>query len=130
MTQEPLFKDLSADRLAAIGADVDAAGGEKTVGYKLWPKLTPESAGRKLSNALNPKQRHALSDDEIWLIKQLARKASGRSRTVEFECGELKADLHWITQEEQIERSEQRLESLLDSVQAELQQWRAARAAK
>lgn len=130
MTQEPLFKDLSADRLAAIGADVDAAGGEKTVGVQLWPKMAPDTASRKLSNALNPKQRHSLSDDEVWLIKQLARKATGRSRVVEFECGELKADLHWITQEEQIERSEQRLESLLDSVQAELQQWRAARAGK
>lgn len=130
MTQEPLFKDLSADRLAAIGADVDAAGGEKTVGAQLWPKMAPDTAGRKLSNALNPKQRHSLSDDEVWLIKQLARKTAGRSRVVEFECGELKADLHWITQEEQIERSEQRLESLLDSVQSELQQWRAARMGK
>lgn len=127
MTQQPLFKDISADRLAAIGADVDAAGGEKIVGCQLWPKLAPDTAGRKLSNALNPKQRHELSDDEVWLIKQLARKAVGRSRVIEFECGELKADLRWITPEEQQERSEKRLVTLLDQVQTELAAMKAAR---
>lgn len=130
MTQEPLFKDLLSERLAAIGADVDAAGGEKTVGSKLWPSLSPDTAARKMSNVLNIKQRHELSDGEVWQIKQMARTAVGRSRIVEFECGSLKADIHWVSLDEQIERSEQRMEKLLDSVQAELQEWRAARAAK
>ncbi len=100
MTQEPLFKDLSANRLVAIAADVDAAGGEKTVGVALWPKLSPDTAARKMSNALNPKQRHELSHDEVWTIKQMARAAVGRSRLVEFECGELQAEVKWLTKED------------------------------
>lgn len=127
MTQEPLFTDLSATRLAAIGADVDAAGGEKTVGAALYPNLSPDTAARKVANVLNPKQRHAFTGEEEWRIKQMARAASGRSRLVEFECGELLADLHWITREEQIERKERALESLLEKVHSELQEWKAAR---
>jgi hypothetical protein len=100
MTQEPLFKDLSANRLVAIAADVDAAGGEKIVGAALWPKLSPDTAARKMSNALNPKQRHDLSHNEVWVIKQLARDAVGRSRVVEFECGELQADVKWLSKED------------------------------
>jgi hypothetical protein len=130
MTQQPLFKDLLAERLAAIGADVDAAGGEKAVGSKLWKSLTPETAGRKMSNALNPKQKHSFTDDEVWQIKQMARTSVGRSRIVEFECGALKADIHWITPAEQAERSERRLEDLLHQVATELQEMKAARAAK
>jgi hypothetical protein len=129
MTQEPLFKDLSQDRRAAIAADVDAAG-TKAVCAKLWPNLNPETAQRKLSNALNPKQRHEFSDDEVWTVKQLARQASGRSRIVEFETGVLQADLHWITKQEQLDRKERALEELLDKVHAELQEWKAARASK
>jgi len=129
MTQHPLFKDLSSDRLAAIGADVDAAGGEKIVGATLWPKLAPETAGRKLANALNPKQRHELTDEEVWTIKQMAYEAVGRSRLVEFECGALQADLHWITKQEQLERKEQRLEALLEQIHGELQEWKAAKQA-
>jgi hypothetical protein len=130
VNQALLFPDLSADRRNAIEGDIDAAGGLQIVGHELGLADDPVAAGKLLSNRVNENGRHRLSDFDVWQIKQLARKAAGRSRIVEFECDVLKADLHWVTQEEQVERSEQRLESLLDSVQAELQQWRAARAAK
>lgn len=126
MTQEPLFKDLS-DRFAAIGADVDAAGGEKVVGSILWPSITAERARQRMSHVLNPRQRHELTDKEVWTIKQLARKASGRSWIVEFECGALHADIKWISQEQQIERKEQQLEKLLGQVFRELQELKAIR---
>lgn len=129
MTQEPLFKDLLQDRLAAIAADIDAIGDPKAVGHELWPSLTPDTAGRKLSNALNPKQRHQLTDAEVWQIKQLARSTTGRSRIHEFESSALQADLHWITPVELLERKERRIETLLDEVHLELQEWKAARAA-
>jgi hypothetical protein len=129
MTQEPLFQDLSDERLAAIGADVDAAGGEKVVGSALWPKLSADTAGRKLANCLNSKQKHALTAAELWTIKQLARKAMGRSRIFEFEAAQLQADIHWVTEVEQIERREQRLEGLLGQVFQELQDLKQARAA-
>lgn len=127
MTQHPIFKGILADRLAAIGSDVDAAGGEKVVGSKLRPKLSPETARRWMANALNPKQNHELTDDDVMKIKQWAREAVGRSRTVEFEAAMLRFDLHWITPEEQQERSEKRLVALLDQVQAELASMKAAR---
>jgi hypothetical protein len=130
VTQEPLFKGLSDERLAAIGADVDAAGGEKTVGHKLWPKLSPDSAMRKMANALNSKQRQELTDEEVWTIKKLARAACGRSRIVEFECGHLQADIKWVSPEEQIERREEALEKMLGQVFHELQALKALRKGK
>lgn len=127
MTQQPLFKDLLKDRLAAIEADVDAAGGKQAVGHKLGLHDDPGEAGRLLSNKLRRNGRHRLSDEEVWSIRQLARAAAGRSHIHEFESGQLQADLHWITPEEQQERSEKRLVALLDQVQAELAQMKAAR---
>lgn len=99
-TQHPLFKDILAERLAATGADVDAAGGEKTVAVLLWPNLKPDTATRRMSNALNVKQRHALTDDEVWQIKQLARRANGRSHLHEYESACLEFEGKWLTTED------------------------------
>lgn len=126
MTQEPLFRDLLADRLAAIGADVDAIG-TKQVCKHLWPDMAPETAQRKISNNLNPNQKHEFSDNEVWKIKTLARLNAGRSHILEFEARELTADLHWVTQEEQLDRKERAIEALLDKVHTELQEWKEAR---
>lgn len=128
MMQEPLFKDLLADRLAAIGADIDAIGA-KEVGSVVWPKLAPDKVQRKISNLLNLKQRHELTDDEVWQIKQLARTTTGKSHIHEFESRALLADIHWVTQEEQLDRKERAIESLLDRVHVELQEWKEARKA-
>lgn len=113
MTQEPLFTDILADRLAAIGADVDAAGGEKVVGAALWPNLKPDTAQRRMSNALNPKQRHALADIEVWQIKQMARAAVGRSQIHEFECAVLNFEGKWLTSEDIKARRKKRKAELL-----------------
>jgi hypothetical protein len=129
MTQEPLFKDFLSGWLAAISADVEAAGGEKTVGGKLWPNLKPASAQGRMSNALNAKQRHELSADEVWRIKQMARAEVGRSRLHEFESGELRADIKWISDDEFIERKETLIETKLDDLSRELQELKEARRA-
>lgn len=113
MTQEPLFTDILAERLAAIGADVHAAGGEKTVAAILWPNLKPDTAQRRLSNALNVKQRHALTDDEVWTVKQLARKAVGRSQIHEFESSHLEFEGKWLTSEDIKARKRKRKAALL-----------------
>jgi hypothetical protein len=113
MTQEPLFKDILAERLAAIGADVHAAGGEKIVGAALWPNLKPDTAQRRMSNALNVKQRHALTDDEVWTVKQLARKSVGRSQIHEFECSHLEFEGKWLTSEDIKARRRKRRQALL-----------------
>lgn len=113
MTQEPLFKDLLAGRLAAIGADVDAAGGEKAVGTVLWPLLKPDTAQRRMSNALNTKQRHELADSEVWQIKEMARRISGRSRLHEFESSGLDFEGRWLTTEDIKARRKKRKAALL-----------------
>lgn len=128
MIQEALFKDLLSGRLAAIGADIDAVGA-KEIGLMLWPDMPVESAQRKISNNLNPKQRHEFSDGEVWLIRQRARKETGRSHLHEYESGLLNADLHWVTAEEHLDRKEQKLESLLEMVHAEFREWKEAKAA-
>lgn len=113
MTQEPLFKDLLTDWLIAISADVNAAGGEKAVGCELWPKLKPSTAQGRLSNALNTNQRHELSGDEVWRIKQMARAAVGRSQAHEFECATLDFEGKWLTSEDIKARRRKRKAALL-----------------
>jgi hypothetical protein len=113
MTQEPLFTDILAGRLAALGADVHAAGGEKTVAAVLWPKLKPDTAQRRMSNALNVKQHHALTDGEVWQVKQLARAAVGRSQLHEFECAHLEFEGKWLTSEDIKARRRKRRAALL-----------------
>lgn len=113
MTQEPLFKDILSGRLAAIGADVDAAGGEKVVGAALWPNLKPDTAQRRMSNALNTKQRHMLTDAEVWQIKQMARAAVGRSQIHELECAALNFEGKWLTSEDLKARRKKRKAEIL-----------------
>lgn len=114
-------------RKAALEADIYAAGGAAAVGVELGLSADPKTAATMISNKINRNGRHEFKDREVWQIKQWARERSGRSRLVEFECGELLADLHWVTKEEQIERKEKALETLLEQVHHELQELKAAR---
>lgn len=61
-------------RLDALAADVQASGGPKKVGHKLWPALEPSIAGAKLRACLNPEQNQKLSDDEEDMVIDLARE--------------------------------------------------------
>lgn len=134
MLQSPLqislLKDYEADRKAALEADINAAGGQAAVGIALQLSDDPKTAATLLNNKLNENGRHRLSAREEWQIKQIARQHSGRSRLVEYECGELRADLHWVTEEEFIERKERLLESKLTEILNDLHEVRAARRRK
>lgn len=128
-----LFKELENPVVAlkaAIAADVEAAGGAKIVAAALWPDEDIEKSHPRLLNACNPKQKQELDYHNIQRVKLLARKKSGASHVHAHESKQLKCELHWITPDEQVERSEKRIETLLDAVQAELLEWKAARAAK
>lgn len=127
MNQISLLRDNAADRKAALEADIYAAGGYSAVGKELGLSDDAKNAATMLSNKVNRSGRHDLKDLEVWQIKQWARERTGRSRLTEFECAELLADLHWVTKEEQIERKEQALETLLEKVHHELQELKAAR---
>lgn len=95
MKQVALSKD--PGWLLVAQADVDAAGGDKEVGSSLWPHLDPVTAGRKLSNALNPKQKQELTYAEIRKVKRLARIAVGESQLHALESDELECDVRWRT---------------------------------
>jgi hypothetical protein len=99
MIQAQLFQD-STQWLTELEADVKAAGGAKVVGHELWPDLDPETAGRKLSNALNTKQKQQLSYQEAQQVKRLARIAVGKSQLHAFESKQLECELHWRTPED------------------------------
>lgn len=111
MIQEQLFQD-SVQWLTALEADVEAAGGLKVAGVELWGNLDPDTAARKLSNALNTKQKQTLSYIEVQRVKRLARIAVGKSQLHAFESAQLECDLKWRTAEDVAQLAAERFESL------------------
>lgn len=67
---------------------MQAAGGVKKVGAKLWPALDPSSAASKLRSALSPDCAQKLCPEEVMLIQRLAREA-GDGSIMEFQAREL-----------------------------------------
>lgn len=111
--QRLLFPDLLADRRTAIEADVAAAGGQQIVGLELKLDEDPIEAGKKLSNKIQRNGRHDLKDEEVWLIRELARKNAGRSRLHELECSALNYEGRWLTTEDIKARRRKRKAALL-----------------
>lgn len=113
MNQALLFPNLLADRRTAIEADVDAAGGQQIVGHELGLADDPQAAGKLLSNKINQNGRHRLTDEEVWKIRELAYKASGRSRLHELESATLNYEGRWLTNEDIKARRKKRKAVLL-----------------
>lgn len=63
--QSRLFFDDTNDALRTV---VQAAGGSKVVGAKLWPDKAPDSAGRLLADCLNPSKAEKLSPDQVIFL--------------------------------------------------------------
>jgi len=127
MNNQRIFQD-DKEWEAALEADVAAAGGPQVVGHILWPHLDPITAGKKASNAANPKQRQEFTPKEIRRIKSLARAAAGRSQLHAVESGELDCEIKWTTLEEKIELANQGLAAAMESMQgqlAQVQRWLA-----
>jgi hypothetical protein len=112
--QRLLFPDLLADRRAAIEADVAAAGGLQKVGELLGLADNAVDAGKLLSNKIQRNGRHDLKDEEVWRIKELARKSpAGKSRLHEIESGALSYDGRWLTSDDIKARKRKRKAALL-----------------
>lgn len=110
----PLFPNLLGDRLTAIEADVDAAGGKQVVGHRLGLHDDPVEAGKLLSNKIRRNGRHRLTDEEVWSIRQWAREsASAKSRLTELECKVQNFDGRWLTTEDIKARRKKRKSLLL-----------------
>ena len=66
MSQDALFYESLADALRAV---VQALGGTKAAGCRLWPEKTPESAHRTLLDCLNEARPEKLSPEQVlWLL--------------------------------------------------------------
>jgi len=112
VNQKELFHDTIYD---ALGADVAAAGGFKTVAAKLWPAESPVTGSAKLRNALNPDQPHKLCPNEVLQIKRLAQEA-GSSATVLYEAQQLGYVVTWVEPEDELERIERENNELLKAL--------------
>ncbi len=112
MNQRALFHDTVYD---AIGADIAAAGGFKTVAGKLWPAESPASATAKLRNAINPEQQQKLCPEEVMQIKRLAFEA-GSTATIQYEAQQLGYTVTWIEPEDEIQRIERENNELLKAL--------------
>lgn len=112
MNQGALFHDTIYD---ALGADISAAGGFKTVAGKLWPSESPTSAAAKLRNAINPEQQQKLCPEEVMQIKRLAQIA-GSFATVQYEAQQLGYAVTWIEPEDELQRIERENNELLKAL--------------
>jgi len=63
--QQQLFFDDANDALRTV---VQALGGSKVIGAKLWPDKAPDAAGRLLADCLNPAKPEKLSPDQVLLL--------------------------------------------------------------
>lgn len=84
--QEELFHE---DINGALGHVIAALGGNKSVGVELWPTLSADAAGKKVSNCLNGEHAQQFHPhDVIWLLKQ--GKSAGVHSAMAYiseECG-------------------------------------------
>lgn len=65
--QEELFHD---DEYSALSHAVSALGGAKKVGSELFPHMSPDAAGRRLLDCLNPDRNQELHPGQLlWLFK-------------------------------------------------------------
>ena len=71
MNPKPIF----ADELAALTAQVQALGGNKVVGGKLWPDMTAEAVQKRMSNCCNDSRAERLSPSQLLMVMRLGREA-------------------------------------------------------
>ena len=122
--------------LSALGADAKSSGDLKEIAALVYPvvsKKDPEKARNDLSDALRANHARKLDIDEAIEIIVNAVSKTGRSSLIEHILARFPKDTYefrWVPKQEQVERRERRIETLLDAVQIELAEWKKARVAK
>jgi argininosuccinate lyase len=71
----------------ALADVVQALGGFKRVGTRLWPEKSPDSAGRYLADCLNSSRLEKLSLEHVLLLLRLGREANCHA-AMHYICGE------------------------------------------
>lgn len=81
MQQQALFHE---DIYSALRTDCLALGGLKAVGSMLWPSMSVDKAGEKLSDCLNRDRAQKLDPEQVLFIKHESSK-SGSMATAFYE---------------------------------------------
>lgn len=73
----------------ALRSAVQALGGAKVVGARLWPDKAPDAAARLMLDALNPGRHEKLELSQVLLVLRLAHAAGhhGAMRWLAAEAG-------------------------------------------
>jgi hypothetical protein len=100
LNQTELFYDTLFD---AIGADIAAAGGYKTVAGKLWPHEPIETTTARLRNGINTEQAQKLCPTEVLAIKRLAHEV-GSTATIDYEAQQLGYQVTWVNPKDEGDR--------------------------
>lgn len=87
----------------ALRAAVQALGGAKQVGARLWPDKTPDNAGRLLLDCLNPSRSEKLDLGQTMRLLGWAKEA-GVHGPMAWICGEIGYDARPITKAEEVDR--------------------------
>jgi hypothetical protein len=116
MNQQVLFYDSLFD---AIGADIAAAGGFKTVASKLWPAESLSTSAARLRNSINAEQPQKLCPDELLQIKRLAYE-HGSTATVDYEAQQLGYQVTWVDPKDEADELRRQIADQLAEVSRKL----------
>jgi hypothetical protein len=87
----------------ALKAAVQALGGAKVVGARIWPDKAPDQAARLLLDCLNPSRAEKLDVSQVMLVLALARDA-GQHGPVQWLMAEVGYEARPITRSEEVDR--------------------------
>jgi hypothetical protein len=120
--QESLWHETIEDALRSV---VDALGGFKKVGARLWPSMLGDEAGRKLAKCLNRDRPEKLSYDEMLLVLKFGREAgihTGIAFIAQFTGYEPPRPSDPATEKEKLQREVVNAVQVLDRVTRRLEQ--------
>lgn len=70
--QMSLHHETTSDALREV---IQACGGFKEVGSRLWPDISPERAAGNLRDCINSERRERLTPDQVLFVLRLGRDA-------------------------------------------------------
>lgn len=87
----------------ALRAAVQVLGGTKRVGALLWPDLTPDNAGRRMSDCLNHGRSERLHLGQVMKVLQLA-KAAGHHGPMSWIAAEIGYSAQPVSAADEVDR--------------------------
>jgi hypothetical protein len=87
----------------ALRAAVQALGGTKKIGALLWGDLSPENAGRRMSDCLNANRTERLTLGQVMRVLQMA-KAAGHHGPMAWIAAEIGYSAQPVSQADEVDR--------------------------